>query len=72
VRANTERPITLRLGSNVLAGTDPEGVLKACLQQLEMPKRSQSIPLWDGRSANRIVETLARATLGRELEVGHG
>lgn len=72
VRANTERPITVRLGSNVLAGTDPEVVLKACLQQLETPKRSGSIPLWDGRSAGRIVEALGRAMLRRELEVGHG
>lgn len=69
LRANTERPITIRLGSNVLAGTDPERVLDACLKQLDAPKRSRSIPLWDGRTAGRIVEALARATLGRAVAV---
>ncbi|MGQ9689578.1 MAG: non-hydrolyzing UDP-N-acetylglucosamine 2-epimerase, partial [Desulfobaccales bacterium] len=29
IRENTERPITLEMGSNILAGTRPEGILKA-------------------------------------------
>ena len=29
IRENTERPITVELGTNVLAGTTKEGILKA-------------------------------------------
>jgi len=55
-RDNTERPITVDLGSNVLAGSDPEAVYRAALGQLESPKRAREIPLWDGRAAERILE----------------
>jgi len=56
-RDTTERPITLELGSNVLAGSDPERILEACRQQLEDPKQARTIPLWDGRTAKRILNT---------------
>jgi UDP-N-acetylglucosamine 2-epimerase (non-hydrolysing) len=60
VRENTERPVTVECGSNVLAGVGAEGIRKAIQQQLE-PKAANSAPyLWDGRAANRIVEILVR------------
>jgi len=59
-RDNTERPITVSSGSNVLAGSDPDKIAAACYQQLENPKHSTSIPLWDGHAAKRIVEILTR------------
>ena len=58
-RDNTERPITVELGSNVLAGSDPEAVYRAAMEQLQNPKQAQKIPLWDGRAAERIVGVLA-------------
>ncbi len=57
-RDNTERPITVELGSNVLAGSDPEAVYRAAMAQLKAPKRAREIPLWDGRAADRIVGVL--------------
>jgi UDP-N-acetylglucosamine 2-epimerase (non-hydrolysing) len=61
VRDNTERPITVEEGTNVLAGTAPEGVIAAAREVLAgRGKRGRRPALWDGRAAERIVEVLAR------------
>ncbi|WP_028324008.1 non-hydrolyzing UDP-N-acetylglucosamine 2-epimerase [Desulfatirhabdium butyrativorans] len=62
LRNNTERPITIEMGTNVLAGNSKEGILRALEKQLGRsgsgePKRP---PLWDGHAAERIVRILAR------------
>ena len=66
VRDNTERPVTVDLGTNRIAGTDAARVLALAGQRLDeldaagpdtAPVRRP--PLWDGRSAARIVERLA-------------
>jgi len=57
-RDNTERPITAELGTNILAGKEPEKVLVASLKQLESPKKGTPIPLWDGKAAERIVQII--------------
>jgi len=54
IRENTERPITLELGTNVLAGTSKEGILKACAECIEKKKRAAIPPLWDGKASERI------------------
>jgi UDP-N-acetylglucosamine 2-epimerase (non-hydrolysing) len=60
MRENTERPITVDEGSNVLAGTDPDQVIAACLEVLRTGgKRGRRPALWDGRAAERIVAVLA-------------
>jgi UDP-N-acetylglucosamine 2-epimerase (non-hydrolysing) len=60
LRENTERPITITEGSNVLAGTDPELILTAARKVLAGAVVSDRRPaLWDGRAAERIVEVLA-------------
>lgn len=64
MRENTERPITVDEGSNVLAGTDPAVIIPLALQTLSGGgKRGRRPALWDGKSAERIVATLA-AKLG--------
>jgi len=60
VRENTERPITVQVGTNVLAGTAKENIRRATRQQLGS-KAAKSAPQgWDGKSAERIVELVHR------------
>jgi UDP-N-acetylglucosamine 2-epimerase (non-hydrolysing) len=59
LRETTERPITTRLGTSVLAGTDPERVLRHARDALAQGRRRVTPPpLWDGRASERIVERL--------------
>jgi UDP-N-acetylglucosamine 2-epimerase (non-hydrolysing) len=59
LRNNTERPVTVEQGTNVLVGLDSEKIITAGLHALETPPRGKRIPeLWDGRAAVRIVDTL--------------
>ena len=57
LRENTERPITIEQGTNVLVGTDPATIVRAALEALERrPGAAHRVPeLWDGRAAERIV-----------------
>jgi UDP-N-acetylglucosamine 2-epimerase (non-hydrolysing) len=59
LRENTERPITCEIGTNILAGTDPQHVLRLALQTLGSPQPCNEIPeKWDGHAADRIAEYL--------------
>lgn len=61
LRHNTERPITIDMGTNVLVGTDPEKIKQAALDALSSEKRDTKIPpLWDGHAAVRICDVLSR------------
>lgn len=61
LRDNTERPITLTEGSNMLVGVDPQRIVGAARQQLGRARGGivTRPPLWDGAAAERIVEVLA-------------
>jgi len=57
IRENTERPITLTEGTNVLAGTDPVKIMKAARPAIDGHAAKGRAPeLWDGRTAPRIVD----------------
>lgn len=61
VRENTERPITVEQGTNVLAGTDPETVASEAFKILKGQGKSGRRPdMWDGKAAERIVAVLSR------------
>ncbi|GAC1435617.1 MAG: UDP-N-acetylglucosamine 2-epimerase (non-hydrolyzing) [Terriglobales bacterium] len=60
VRENTERPVTLESGTNVLAGTSRAGIRNAIREQLKAPKNGQVPEKWDGKAASRIGEILAK------------
>ena len=59
LRDNTERPETITMGTNELVGTDSEK-LKPYLERLMAGnwKKGGEIPLWDGKTAERIVNVL--------------
>ena len=59
LRENTERPITLQAG-NQLVGCDPHRIVAAYRRVLKGESTGGRVPaLWDGRAASRIVEVLA-------------
>jgi UDP-N-acetylglucosamine 2-epimerase (non-hydrolysing) len=60
LRENTERPITIELGTNVLVGTDPAKIRAAAFEILDSNSRkvTKIPPLWDGRAAERICDAL--------------
>jgi len=59
LRENTERPITIELGTNCLAGNKKEDILHSFRRNLGRAKRTNSIPpKWDGKTAERIVQIL--------------
>ena len=59
LRENTERPITVSMGTNTIVGTDPEKIIPAALSKLnDATRQVVNIPLWDGRTADRIVTAL--------------
>jgi len=61
VRHNTERPVTVEVGSNTLVGTDPAQVVPAAVAVLEGRGKKGRVPdLWDGRAAERIARILVR------------
>ncbi len=60
-RNSTERPETCELGTNVLVGNDREKISDAFqkLKNSQWPV-GKSIPLWDGKAAERIISTLLK------------
>lgn len=56
-RANTERPVTIQIGTNQLVESRTGDLVQAIRRRLNEPAHTYSVPpLWDGRSAHRITE----------------
>ena len=66
VRENTERPITISLGTNQLVGRDLRKLrssAEAILQQKSSPQDERKpVPLWDGHAAERIARIIVRGS----------
>lgn len=59
LRENTERPITITEGTNILAGTSPDGISDAVSQARKPATSKRRVPeKWDGKAAERIAEAL--------------
>ena len=80
LRENTERPITVEMGTNTVVGTDPEKIVRAAFAALDVEAgvpgrephrgspdgvphaRGRRPPLWDGHTADRILDALKEKT----------
>jgi UDP-N-acetylglucosamine 2-epimerase (non-hydrolysing) len=58
LRDNTERPVTIELGTNRLAGTRRATILAAWEEMKRSPRSRQLPPLWDGHAGERSREVL--------------
>ena len=59
MRENTERPVTVDLGTNVIVGMDTEKIISESFKVLSGTfKKGQIPPLWDGNAAGRIVDLI--------------
>jgi UDP-N-acetylglucosamine 2-epimerase (non-hydrolysing) len=59
LRANTERPETISIGTNVLIGTNPKSIAPAMEKLLNGHWKKGAIPpLWDGQTGSRIISIL--------------
>ncbi len=64
IRENTERPITIEMGTNILAGTKKESILNAFEEAIARPKDQFKVPpKWDGKAAERIWKILLKKTI---------
>jgi UDP-N-acetylglucosamine 2-epimerase (non-hydrolysing) len=61
LRDNTERPVTVERGTNVLVGSDRDKIIAAFMCILNGTKRGACVPqYWDGLAAERVVQVLVR------------
>jgi UDP-N-acetylglucosamine 2-epimerase (non-hydrolysing) len=64
LRENTERPITIEMGTNILVGTDRGKIRVAVAEVLSESNAAADAnipPLWDGKAAGRICDELLSA-----------
>ncbi len=59
IRENTERPATVRDGTNLVAGTSVKGIRKTIARQMARKRKGRAPQKWDGRAAKRIIKILA-------------
>ncbi len=61
LRNNTERPVTVELGTNVIVGMDTNKIVNESFIILSGQSKKGKIPtLWDGNAAQRIVNVVER------------
>jgi UDP-N-acetylglucosamine 2-epimerase (non-hydrolysing) len=60
IRENTERPVTVEQGTNLLAGVNRRAIKRACKTQIESKRKSTRPKFWDGKAAHRIIKMLSR------------
>ena len=63
LRENTERPETVAVGANRIAGTKPDSVVTAVSEMIDTP-RNWNNPFGDGKAAKRIIDEVERVLKG--------
>jgi UDP-N-acetylglucosamine 2-epimerase (non-hydrolysing) len=62
LRNNTERPITVTQGTNVLVGLNPDRIVAAASAAIKAQRcYSTRIDHWDGLASKRILDVLTEA-----------
>ncbi len=60
LRDSTERPETVTIGTNEMVGTNPDNIISYINKMVKGDWKKGGIPeLWDGKTAERIVEILS-------------
>jgi len=70
-RDNTERPVTIDVGTNLLGGTRRDTIAKAIRIQLASKARTSLPDLWDGRAAARIIGILGDRYMPADAMAAH-
>jgi UDP-N-acetylglucosamine 2-epimerase (non-hydrolysing) len=66
LRTNTERPVTVRLGTNTVLGLDPARIADILpALEVEPTRAAVAVPLWDGRAAERVADVIATTSSNR-------
>jgi len=66
IRENTERPVTVEIGTNYLVGTNPDAIVStALLVLLGKSKHGTIPPLWDGKASERISDIILKCFIDR-------
>ena len=61
LRDNTERPVTVELGTNQIVGLDQGRIVSSLCRIMDNTwPTAKTPPLWDGRAAQRVVEVLQK------------
>ena len=69
IRDNTERPITIDEGTNILAGTTKERIIEEYKKFMAGGRKNGRVPeLWDGKAAERIVDVLSSHLSDSKIE----
>jgi UDP-N-acetylglucosamine 2-epimerase (non-hydrolysing) len=63
LRDNTERPETIEVGANILAGASPDKIVE-CARLMLQKDASWSNPFGDGKAGERIVKIVTGAEDG--------
>ena len=66
LRRNTERPVTITRGTNVLLGDDPAAIAR--IRPGELERRPATIEGWDGRAGERVADVISAALRGEPLK----
>lgn len=68
VRQNTERPVTVTCGTNIIAGTRKEDIRKAVNAQRNRQATGRVPEKWDGKAGERIIEVIATEFAKRNVK----
>ena len=60
LRKNTERPVTISKGTNVLGGVKKKDIVRCALSQIRKKNKRPEPRYWDGKAGKRIVKILVQ------------